>query len=116
MNIEILREICNEFPGTTEDIKWGADLCFCVAEKMFLVTGLESVPTGASFKVPPEQFDDLVKRPGFRPAPYLARAKWVKVEDITAVSRREWEQFARQSYELIVAKLPKRVQRELAGN
>jgi predicted DNA-binding protein (MmcQ/YjbR family) len=38
MNIEQLRKFCLSFPGATEDIKWGADLCFCVGEKMFCVT------------------------------------------------------------------------------
>ena len=35
MNIEQLRKFCLSFPGATEDIKWGNDLCFCVGKKMF---------------------------------------------------------------------------------
>jgi predicted DNA-binding protein (MmcQ/YjbR family) len=35
MNIEALRDLCRALPAVTEDIKWGHDLCFSVAGKMF---------------------------------------------------------------------------------
>ena len=35
MDIDALRAICKKLPGVTEDIKWGNDLCFCIAGKMF---------------------------------------------------------------------------------
>ncbi len=41
MNLEHLRKYCLSFPGVTEDVKWGNDLCFCVGEKMFCVTGVD---------------------------------------------------------------------------
>lgn len=59
MNLDQLRELCLSFPGTTEDLKWGADICFMVADKMFCVTGEWG---GASFKVTPEEFDEERKR------------------------------------------------------
>jgi len=65
MNIEQLRDICLNFPGVTEDIKWENHLCFCVAEKMFLIAGLDESPIPASFKVPPEQFDEVASKNGF---------------------------------------------------
>ena len=46
MNIEQLRKYCLSFPGATEDIKWGADLCFCVGAKMYWVTGAASTSGG----------------------------------------------------------------------
>ena len=58
MNIEQLRKYCLSFPGATEDIKWGADLCFCVGEKMFCVTGADSVSSGMSIKCTPAKFDE----------------------------------------------------------
>ena len=33
------------------------------------------------FKCPPEHYEALAHSPGFRPAPYLARAKWVALDD-----------------------------------
>jgi predicted DNA-binding protein (MmcQ/YjbR family) len=41
MNIEALRKFCLSLPAVTEDVKWGADLCFSVGGKMFCVTSME---------------------------------------------------------------------------
>ena len=113
MDIESLRELCLSFPGATEDMKWGEHLCFCVREKMFLITGLDDKPIGASFKVSDEDFDEMATRDGCIPAPYMARNKWVKVDDIARWSAKEWKEVASNSYNLIRSKLPKKVQAEL---
>ena len=61
MKLEALRKFCLALPHATEDVKWGDDLCFCVGEKMFCVTGLESPESGISLKCTPEAFADLVE-------------------------------------------------------
>lgn len=106
-----LRKLCGKWPGVGEDVKWGADLCLLVADKMFLVTGMG----GGAFtiKVDDDRFLELTDRPGISPAPYLARAKWVKVEP-GALADGERDALVRRSYELIRAKLPKALQREFA--
>jgi predicted DNA-binding protein (MmcQ/YjbR family) len=111
MDIEKLRDICLKLPKATEDIKWGNDLCFCVAGKMFCVAGLEG-PLSVSFKVRDDEFDELSSSPGMRPAPYVARYKWVLVEDVDKLNRKEWEQYVKQSYDLVRAKLPKKLARQ----
>jgi predicted DNA-binding protein (MmcQ/YjbR family) len=111
MNIETLRELCRSLPAVTEDIKWGHDLCFSVAGKMFCVAGLDG-PLTVSFKVRDDEFDEVSNSPGMRPAPYVARYKWVLVEEIDKLSRKEWEHDVKQSYELVKAKLPKKVARQ----
>jgi predicted DNA-binding protein (MmcQ/YjbR family) len=68
-----------------------------------------------SFKVEGERFLELTDRPGFRPAPYLARAQWVTLDDPKAIGRAELEALLRRAYELVVAKLAKKRQRELAS-
>lgn len=113
MTIEELQELCRQLPGVSESVKWGHDLCFCVADKMFLVVGLDAVPVSASFKVPDEDFEGMTSRPGFGPAPYLARYKWVALDDISRVGLQEWQQLVRCSYALVAAKLPKKVQQQL---
>jgi predicted DNA-binding protein (MmcQ/YjbR family) len=108
MNIEALQHICRAFPGVTEDIKWGTDLAFCVGGKMFCVVNTEP-PYQMSFKCTPEDFGELVERPGLIPAPYLARAMWVQERELgEALDRREVERLLRTAYELVKAKLPKR--------
>ena len=113
MNIDDIKSICKKLPAVTEDVKWGADLCFCVGEKMFCVTGLDQTPVGVSFKVTDDEFEEVSVRPGFRPADYVARYKWVTVEDVKKVPKKELERFIRQSYELVKAKLPKKVREKL---
>jgi len=108
MDIEDIQAICKKLPATTEDIKWGHDLCFSIGGKMFLVTSADETPTSASFKVADEDFDELSERKGFKPAPYMARHKWVWVENINLVNKKEWKQLAQNSYELVKAKLPKK--------
>jgi predicted DNA-binding protein (MmcQ/YjbR family) len=113
MTIEILGEICKGLPGVTSDIKWGYDLCYNIGGKMFLVTGVHDAPIGASFKVNAEEFEEISTRKGFEPAPYLARHHWVRIDDISRLSRREWEHFIKDSYLLVRSKLPKKMQNEL---
>lgn len=97
----------------TQDIKWGHDLCFNIAEKMFLVIGPDNVPVSASFKAADEAFEELNALPDYVQAPYLARYKWVHVDDLNLFSRTEWEKLLRTSYELISAKLPAKKRKEL---
>ena len=111
MNIETLRELCRSLPAVTEDIKWGHDLCFSVAGKMFCVASLEG-PLTVSFKVKDDEFDEMSSSPGIIPAPYVARYKWVLVEKVSALSRKEWEHYVRQSYDLVRAKLPKKLAKQ----
>ena len=114
MNFHTALALCHSFPGVTTDTKWGNDLVFSVGEKMFAVTNLGE-PEGFSFKVDDDRFLELTDREGIIPAPYLARAKWVYVEDAKALSDEEAAQLLRRSYELVFGKLTKKVQREISG-
>ena len=79
-DIDGLREYCLSLPAVTEDVKWENNLVFSVGSKMFCMTGLET-PLNFSFKVADEDFEELSSREGFKPAPYLVRAKWVLVTE-----------------------------------
>src|SRR4051812_29860667 len=113
MDFETARAVCRSFPGCTEDIKWGADLVFSVGEKMFAVTGEATPAAGISFKVDDERFLELTDRPGIIPAPYLARAKWVYVQADAELADEEAAALLRRSWELVFAKLTKKLQREI---
>lgn len=113
MNIEEIRDYCNTLPGVTEDMKWDNDLCFCVAEKIFLIVGPERVPVAASFKVPPEEFETMISKDGVKPAPYLARYKWVFTDDIANFNSNEWKDYINRSYQIVRDKLPKKIRIEL---
>ena len=113
MNIEQIQQICKALPGVTEDIKWGQDLVFSIGGKMFCVIGLDQDPTSASFKVKDDEFEEMSSRPGFKPAPYVAKYKWVWVEDIRKMKKGEWEKYLKQSYQLVSEKLPVKVKKQL---
>ena|ERR1700722_14814018 len=114
INIELIRNICNSLPSVTEDIKWGNDLCFIIAGKMFCVVSLE-IPLKVSLKVTEEEFDELTNRQGIVPAPYVARHKWILIENINLFSPDQWDFYIKQSYNLVKAKLPKKKAEELNG-
>src|SRR5688572_18506510 len=113
MNIEDIQVICKKLPAVTEDIKWGNDLVFSVGEKMFCVVGLNQSPATASFKVTDEEFDEMCSREGFKPAPYVARYKWVFIDDISKVNKKEWEKYIAKSYNLVKEKLPVKIKQQL---
>lgn len=99
-------------PHATEDVKWGADLCFCVGEKMFAVTGVDSNGQ-VSFKCTPEKFAELIERHGIRPAAYVARYHWVHLEDPNALAESELKDLISKSYQMVLEKLPAKVRKGL---
>jgi len=106
MTLDTVRAFCRALPAVTEDIKWGHDLCFLVAGKMFTVVDLEP-PHSIAFKCTPETFGELVERPGIIPAPYMARNMWVQEQELGEVlDRRELESLVKTSYELVLRKVP----------
>jgi predicted DNA-binding protein (MmcQ/YjbR family) len=108
MTVDTVRTICRALPDTTEDIKWEHDLVFSVGGKMFAVVCLLP-PHTVAFKCTPEAFAELIERDGIIPAPYLARAMWVQEQgDGERLDRRELAELIGGSYELVVAKLPRR--------
>jgi predicted DNA-binding protein (MmcQ/YjbR family) len=113
MNIEDLQNICKTLPAVTEDIKWGHDLVFSIGAKMFCVVGLDQSPVSASFKVRDEEFDEMSNREGFKPAPYVAKYKWVLIDDINKMNKKEWKHYTRQSYDLVKDKLSAKIKKQL---
>ncbi|MGB7553345.1 MAG: MmcQ/YjbR family DNA-binding protein [Candidatus Korobacteraceae bacterium] len=113
MDIEAIRKYCLQFPHTTETVQWGADLCFKVDGKLFVVAAMEMVPQRISFKCTPENFAELCERPGIIPAPYMARAQWVSLERLNALSDSELREMIAESYRLVWERLPKKRRLEL---
>jgi predicted DNA-binding protein (MmcQ/YjbR family) len=108
MTLESVQEICRQLHNVTEDIKWEHDYCFNVGGKMFLVMATNTVPLSASFKVSEEVFEEMTEKEGFKPAPYLARHKWIHVDNISRLSKKEWTHFIHEAYRLAASKLTKK--------
>src|SRR3954451_16987296 len=110
MTLDWVRPWGLSLPHTTESIQWANDLVFKVHGKMFAVTVLEpGANVCLSFKCTPEQFAELIERPGIIPAPYSARYHWVALETADALRKPELQGLIKHSYELVWAKLPAKV-------
>ena len=115
MNAAQLKKLCLSMPGATETIQWGDNRVFKVGGKMFAVSGYED-DSLYSFKVDDDRFLELSDLPGFKPAPYLARAKWVQVDFAQCeLPSDHLEALVRDAYDIIFGKLTKKAQREIAG-
>jgi predicted DNA-binding protein (MmcQ/YjbR family) len=116
MDIESVRSYCLSLPHVDEKVQWGNDLLFRIAEKMFAVVALEpSHGVLLSFKCTPEKFAELVELDGIIPAPYMARNHWVGLERFDALPDRELKPLLKNAYQLVMAKLPKKVQASLGA-
>ena len=110
-----LRALVADWPGVESGMKWQDDLVFTVAGKMFCVLCVQGSEAGKlSFKVEDERFLEYTDRAGFRPAPYLARARWVTVDAPEGQDAAELRALLRRAYELVRLKLTLRLQRALS--
>ena len=116
MDLESLRKYCLSLPHVTEKVQWHDDLLFCIGGKMFVIATLEDgYGQRVAFKCSDERFPELLEREGVKPAPYLARAKWVALERFDTLPPAELRQYVREAYDIILAKLPKKQRDALAG-
>jgi predicted DNA-binding protein (MmcQ/YjbR family) len=114
MNVDWVRRYCLALPHSTESVQWGSDLVFKIGGKMFAVVPLEPAKVCLSFKCSPEEFTELVERPGIIPAAYLARYHWIALETEDALTASELKRLLRRSYDLVLEKLPKKARAALA--
>ena len=110
-----LRRVCASLPHAEPERKWGNVDTFLVRRKMFAILVLDARgrPADLWFKVDAERFLELTDRPGVRPAPYLARAGWVAIDEPSRFALAELRPLVERSHRLVVAGLPQRVQRAL---
>ncbi len=114
MDSEALREFCLSLPHVTEDIQWENDLLFRIGAKIFAIMGLAPAESSVfSFKCTPEKYTELIEREGIIPAPYVARYHWVALQRLDALGDRELKNLIEGSYQMVFAKLPKRVKDQL---
>ncbi len=104
-----LRKLCLSLPDTTEKLQWGENLCFKVRGKIFAIVDLSQGNLAPiTLKSAPEQFHELLEIEGISQAPYVGRYKWILLENSNVLSPSELEDLICQSYDLVVAKAPKK--------
>ena len=111
MHLDRLRPFALALPQTTVVKQWGECLVFKVVGKMFLIVALDgALAESVVFKCTPDEFDALTEIDGVGQAPYCAKRHWVRVADLGALPAAELTRLIRHSYDLVVAKLPKKIQ------
>ncbi len=94
-----LRKICLRLPEATETIKWG-NPTFVAGKKLFAVLDRYHGRWCIAFRTEPQQQTEILGKPGFFAAPYVAKygwvcldaeegqIDWVEVEDLVVASYR----------------------------
>jgi predicted DNA-binding protein (MmcQ/YjbR family) len=100
--LDRIRSIAMALPEATEEVTWGTDINFRVRKKIFAFPGDGSSLT---VKAEREELPALLDDDRFRPAPYLARGGWVRMDLTTGpIDWTEIEELVHSSYCLIAPK------------
>jgi predicted DNA-binding protein (MmcQ/YjbR family) len=109
-----IEKFCLSLPGAELSIQWGADHVCKVGGKMFAVIGPPEVrPPPLSFKTSDDSFAILTRAKNIIPAPYLARAKWVRLTRLDALPTKELKAYLARAHSVVAAGLPKKKRAEL---
>lgn len=105
---------CLRLPAVTKVVQWEGTSVFKVGGKMFALGGGFAARSGGyMFKVSNMAYAMLTEHGIARPAPYLARAKWVQLVSNNALSDSELATYLAQAHALIAAKLTRKTRKEL---
>ena len=103
--LDALQQQALALPGAQLEVLWGGVQVLKVAGKMFATFHGDTL----AYKVADEDFLALSGLPGVRPAPYLARARWISVASTAALDLVQLQQGLAASWRLVLLKLPKKV-------
>jgi predicted DNA-binding protein (MmcQ/YjbR family) len=103
-------DYCGGRPGATEEYPFGDSVAvFKVGGKIFAICSVEDDPPQISLKCDPLLAEALrASHPAVRPGYHLNKRHWNTVTLDGSVSDDEIEEWIDHSYDLIVAKLPRR--------
>jgi len=109
VKLEAFDTLCRSLPAATYVNQWGGSHVYKVGGKIFAIAGAFGSHTGHAytFKASEMSFELLIEQGLARPAPYLARAKWVQVTGDSAMSDRDLTAYIVQAHGLIAARLTK---------
>ena len=125
MDAEQVRKFLIKLPHAAETMQWGANLVYWVGPKelggkMFALMNLDeerevrkSMPLLA-FYAGKERYHELLEVEGVLPAPYLARAHWVALENWDVFRRPALEELLTKAHAGVAERLPRRTREALA--
>ncbi len=106
---------CSSLPATTHVIQWGNSSVWKVGGKIFAICSIwgEDDEEKIAFKCSDISYTMLSEQEGFRPSPYLARAKWIQMTRATALSNAETKDYLVAAHKIIAEKLTRKQRAEL---
>lgn len=116
MMLDDFNHFCSQLPSTSHVVQWGGADVWKIGGKVFaLAREAEDRQLTVSFKCSPLAFQMLSEQPGTRPAPYLASRgmKWIQYYSNQSMDDATLRDYVVESYRLVMAGLPKRLQSEL---
>lgn len=106
---------CSGLTGTSHVVQWGGSSVWKVGGKIFAICSVwgKGDHTKVSFKCSDLAYTVLTDQPGIVPAPYLARAKWVQVEDPAALDDVGLRDYIGAAHALVASTLTRKARKEL---
>lgn len=114
MNIEELRTFCLSLKGAEESLPFdNKTLVFSIKGKMFCLTDIDEYEY-FNVKCDPEKAIELREQfeevsPGF----HMNKKHWNSIKTNGTISTNQLKQWIVDSYNLVIANLPKKIQKEL---
>lgn len=111
MTPQVLHAQALALTGATHVVQWGGSDVYKVGGRIFAIRGLGG---GVSFKASDIAYQVMIETGIARPAPYLARAKWVAMDDLDALDEDDMAGWLANAHALVAARLTK-AQRKALG-
>ncbi|HVI49128.1 MAG TPA: MmcQ/YjbR family DNA-binding protein [Chitinophaga sp.] len=114
MDLAQFQEYCLSLPGVTEEFPFGEEtLVYKVSGKMFTLTNIEEFES-INVKCDPDEAVELRERyEGVTPGYHMNKKHWNTVAVRAGISNKLLQEWIRNSYDLVVASLPKKEREKL---
>lgn len=114
MHIEAYRDFCLSLPAVTEGFPFGEQtLVFKVGGKLFALTDVDLFQS-VNLKCDPEKAAELRERyPGVKPGYHMNKKHWNTVSTDGSIPDQLLREWTKDSYDLVVNSLPKKVRESL---
>lgn len=114
MSQQAIRDHLASLPGATLSIQWGDDHVYKVGGKMFAVMRAPDAKDQIiSFKASDDSFAILTQQEGIIPAPYLQRARWVRLDRLNRMKPTELKAYLTRAHAIVAGGLTKKARAAL---
>ena len=115
MTLEDFRTACAALPAATYVNQWGGAHVYKVGGRIFAIAGFSrgGGPPAFAFKASEMGYQLLIEHGLAEPAPYLARAGWVRLVSQDALPDTDVAAYLGQAHALVAARLTRAARRAL---